>query len=620
MGKRNRSKERQRTGPPAERRGRPVPWDDLSAGDMSMPAVMSRLVREFIAPYWRILAVGLAAMTFVAATTGALPYIMKLVADEILEGKNAALLYTLPLVILAVMTSRAVADWVSRVADAWLGNRVIADMRIRMFDVLAYADLSWIQDTHSGRFVSAFVNDVPIVDRAGAKPLTAMVKNGLSTVFLVGMMFYMDWKLSLLTIIGMPITLLFMSRQKHRIKSASRKSLREAGDFGSLLTQTIQGIRVVKAYGQEDAEAVRVRSVVDNIMRYLVKTAKARAAVAPITEFVAGLGFAAAVFYAGWQSIYANRTLGDFMGFITAAMLMYQPLRTLFNLQAQMVEGVTAANRIFAIIDHDRKVTEPENAPALKVPNGGVSFRQVEFAYEENAPILSGFDLDIKPGEKIALVGPSGSGKSTVLNLVLRFFDPQSGQVLIDGQDISQVSLKSLRSQIALLTQDPVLFDDSIANNIAYGSEGAGMDRIVDAAKAAAAHDFITALPRGYETRVGEDGSRLSGGEKQRIAFARAMLRGAPIILLDEPTSALDAESEAKVQRAMQTLLEGRTVIMIAHRLSTVQKADRICVMGDGRIEQQGRHDQLVREPGTYSRMFRAQIGVDGPTLVAASE
>jgi subfamily B ATP-binding cassette protein MsbA len=285
-----------------------------------------------------------------------------------------------------------------------------------------------------------------------------------------------------------------------------------------------------------------------------------------------------------------------------------------------MTEGVTAANRIFAIIDHDRKVTEPKNAPALKVPEGRITFTDVEFAYEEDLPILSGFDLDIAPGEKIALVGPSGSGKSTVLNLVLRFFDAQTGTVQIDGQDISQVSLSSLRSQIALLTQDPVLFDDSIANNIAYGSDGAGMDRIVDAAKAAAAHDFISALPRGYETRVGEDGSRLSGGEKQRIAFARAMLRGAPILLLDEPTSALDAESEAKVQLAMETLLEGRTVIMIAHRLSTVQKADRICVLGDGKIEQQGRHEQLIRQAGPYSRMFHAQIGVDGPALVAASE
>jgi subfamily B ATP-binding cassette protein MsbA len=594
--------------------------DDLSSGDAGMNDVMKRLVREFIAPHWRVLAVGLAAMIFVAATTGALPYLMKLVADEILEGKNEALLFTLPLVILVVMTSRALADWVSRVADAWLGNRVIADLRIRMFDVLAYADLSWIQDTHSGRFVSAFVNDVPVVDRAGAKPLTAMVKNGLSTIFLIGMMFYMDWKLSILTIIAMPVALIFLRRQKKRIKGAAQKSLREAGDFGSLLTQTIQGIRVVKAYGQEDAEAARVRTVVNNIMYYLVKTAKARAAVAPITEFVAGLGFAAAVFYAGWQSIYANVTLGDFMGFVTAAMLMYQPLRSLFNLQAQMTEGVTAANRIFAIIDHDRKVTEPENAPELKASKGRITFTDVEFAYEADTPILSNFDLDIAPGEKIALVGPSGSGKSTVLNLVLRFFDPQKGQVLIDGQDISQVSLASLRSQIALLTQDPVLFDDSIANNIAYGSDGAGMDRIVDAAKAAAAHDFISALPRGYETRAGEDGSRLSGGEKQRIAFARAMLRGAPILLLDEPTSALDAESEAKVQLAMETLLQGRTVIMIAHRLSTVQKADRICVMGDGRIEQQGRHDQLIRQAGPYSRMFHAQIGVDGPALVAASE
>lgn len=603
-----------------EPQDRSLPRSDLSAGNATTTALMMRLAREFVAPHWRILAIGLTAMTFGAATTGALPYLMKVVADEILEGKNEALLYTLPLVILVIMTFRALADWVSGIADAWLGNRLIVDLRVRMFDVLAYADLSWIQDTHTGRFVSAFLNDVRVVNNAGARPLTAMVKNGLSTIFLTAMMFYMDWRLSLLIVIGMPVSLLFLRRQKGRIKRAARKSLREAGDFGSLLTQTIQGIRVVKAYGQEDAEAERVRTVVNNIMRYLMKSAKARAAVGPITEFVAGLGFASAVFYAGWQSIYADVTLGDFMGFITAAMLMYQPLRSLFSLQAQITEGVTAASRIFAIIDHDRKVTELPNAPDLKVPEGRVTFSNVEFAYEESTPILDGLHLDIAPGEKIALVGPSGSGKSTIINLVLRFFDPQGGQVLIDGTDISQVSLASLRSQIALLTQEPVLFDESIASNIAYGSEGAGMDRIIDAAKAAAAHDFITALPRGYETRVGEDGCRLSGGEKQRIAFARAMLRGAPIILLDEPTSALDAESEAKVQRAMETLLEGRTVIMIAHRLSTVQMADRICVLGNGRIEQQGRHDQLVRETGTYARMFRAQIGVDGPTLVAASE
>ena len=594
--------------------------DDLRSGNASMTEVISRLLREFILPHWRILAAGILAMAFVAATTGALPYLMKLVADDILQDKNEVMLYILPVVIVLVMSMRAVADWISRVIEAWLGSRVIADLRIRMFEVLAFADLSWIQDTHSGRFVSAFVNDVPVVNRAGTAPLTSLVKNGLSSLFLLGMLFYLDWRLSLATIIGMPISLWFLRRQKKRIRNATRNSFREAGIFGSLLTQTIQGIRVVKAYGQEQAEAQRIRSVVNNIMYYLVRAARARAAISPMTEFAAGLGFAAATFYAGWHSIHGGVSLGDFMGFITAAMLMYQPLRALLGVQAQLTEGVAAANRIFAIIDHDRKITELKNAPALNVSQGRISFSAIQFAYEDNPPILNDFELDISAGEKIALVGPSGSGKSTILNLVMRFFDPQAGTVSIDGHDISKVTLASLRSQIALLTQDPVLFDDTIANNIAYGSEGAGMDSIVDAAKAAAAHEFISALPNGYETTVGEDGSRLSGGEKQRIAFARAILRGAPILLLDEPTSALDAESEVKIQRAMETLLDGRTVLMIAHRLSTVEKADRICVLRDGKIEQMGRHDELVRQPGTYARMFQAQVGINGPALVSVND
>jgi ATP-binding cassette, subfamily B, bacterial MsbA len=541
------------------------------------------------------------------------------VTDEVFAAQNEDLLYVLPMLVVVVMLLRAGAEWTARVSDAWLGTKVVATLRERMFDTLSRADLAWLQRTHTGRFVSAFVNDAPIVERAAARTLTAVVKNGLTVAALIGAMFYMDWLLATLVAVGLPVAALFLRRQNQRISGSVQRTLKEAGDLGSMLTQTLQGIRVVRAYRREAQEAARFRAIVENVRRYLMRTARSHAAVGPVTEALSGIGLAAAIFYGGWQAIYGTVTVGHFTGFMAAAMLMYQPLRALVSAQARLTEGVTAASRIFAIIDYPSKVTERPDAKPLRLKGGAVAFRDVGFSYDDGTRVLSGFNLEIPAGRKVALVGPSGAGKSTVLNLALRFFDPTAGAILIDGQDIRDVTLESLRASCALLTQDPVLFDDDVAANIAYGSEGASREEIDAAAKAAAAHDFILRLPQGYETRVGEGGSRLSGGERQRVAFARAMLRNAPILLLDEPTSALDAESEAIVQAAMEGLLEGRTVLMIAHRLSTVKKADLICVMVDGQIVEQGDHATLVARGGTYARLFHTQFTGEAPILAAAS-
>jgi subfamily B ATP-binding cassette protein MsbA len=592
--------------------------DSLTADHGSPWRVLARLVRECVLPNWKILVVSIVAMTFTAATAGALPFLLQKVADDIFVARDATLLFVLPALVLALMLVRALADWVATVSEAWLGTKVVADLRVRMFDRIAMADLAWIQRTHSGRFVSAFVNDTPIIDRAATRVLTTLFKNGLSCVFLLGAMFYMDWRLSLLVLIGAPLAVINLGRQKKRIGKAVRRTLQESGDLGSMLTQTLQGMRVVKAYSQEETEARRFRRIVANVRKYLMKTTRSRAAVGPVTEALTGVGVAGAIAYGGWQGIYGDVTLGHFMGFMAAAMLAYQPLRAVATTQAMLSEGLTAAARVFALIDHTSHVTEVRGARPLRVAAGAISFRDVSFAYEAGGPVLSHFSLEIAPGEKLALVGSSGAGKSTVLNLIPRFFDPSSGAILVDGQDLRQATLRSVRGASALLTQEPVLFDDTVAANIAYGSEGASEEEIVAAAEAAAAHDFITRLPEGYETRVGEAGGRLSGGERQRIAFARAMLKNAPILLLDEPTSALDAESEAKLQAAMRRLLSGRTVVMIAHRLSTVQQADRICFMEQGRIIEAGTHDELVARNGKYARMFQTQIVGGGPKLAYA--
>jgi subfamily B ATP-binding cassette protein MsbA len=580
--------------------------------------IMARLLRESILPNWRILAAIVSAMVVTAATTGVLPFLLQKVGDDIFIGKDSRVLYIVPLAVVAIMSLRAVADWVATISDARLGTKVVADLRLRMFDAIAAADLAFLQRTHSGRFVSAFVSDATIVDRAATKVLTTLVKNGLTVVLLVGAMFYMDWRLSLLVLIGAPLAIFNLGRQKKRIRMSVRRSMQEAGNLGSMLTQTLQAMRVVKAYGQEENEALRFRRIVGNIRKYLMKTNRSRAAVGPVSEAMTGVGMAAAIFYGGWQGIYGDVSLGHFMGFMAAAMLAFQPLKALATTHVMLSEGLLAAARVFALIDYAPHVAEKSGALPLRVSSGAISFRNVDFTYETGGPILADFSLDIAAGQKVALVGQSGAGKSTVLNLILRFFDPARGAILIDGQDIREATLASVRGASALVTQDPVLFDDTVAANIAYGSEGASEERIVAAAQAAAAHDFIMRLPEGYATRVGEAGSRLSGGERQRIAFARAMLRDTPIVLLDEPTSSLDAESEAKVQAAMERLLSGRTVVMIAHRLSTVKKADLICFMEGGRVVETGTHDELVARRGKYARMFRTQLVGQEPLLAFA--
>ncbi len=573
--------------------------------------VVRRIAHEHLKPRWPILVVTLATMAFVAASTGAMPFLMQRAIDDIFVAHDETMLIVLPVAVFLVMMTRGMADYVARVTEAYLGSRIIADLRTQLFEKLAFSDLGWLQSTHSGRFVSVFMTDVTVVNRAAVQTLSGIAKNALQIIFLCGAMFYMDWLLALIVLAALPFGGWMLRYQRRRTRSSVKRTLQETGDLGSIVTQTLQGIRVVKAYHREAEETSRAREIIDRTLEYMMQTVRMRAATGPVAETLSGIGFAGAILYGGYQGIYGDLTLGHFSGFMTAAMLIYQPLKSLAQLHNTLQEGVIASSRVYGILDRDSMVSESPTARPLHIRAGAVRFENVSFQYEPDKPVLIDFSLDIPAGSRVALVGPSGAGKSTVINLMLRFFDPEQGRILVDGQDLRSVTISSVRLSNALLTQEPILFDDTVRANICYGSEGASEDAIIAASKAAGADDFITRLTDGYDTRVGEGGNLLSGGQKQRIAFARAILRDAPVVLLDEPTSALDADAEAKIQLALDTLLEGRTVLMIAHRLSTVKKADIIVVMDHGRIVEKGSHEELRAADGLYAHLHRTQFRGD---------
>ena len=591
----------------------------LPAVDITLGEVIARMGREYLKPHWKLAAAALLASIVVAGATGAVPLLIKHALDNIVGTDAWMLLLVAGGAVLATAV-QAIGTYVSRSNMATIGQLIVAAVQKRMFARIMHADLAWVSRTHSGRFLSGFLYDANRVRDSITVTVIDLGQNLLTVIALIGAMFWLNWKLALIGSTVIPFVAFVIRKLGKRTRKATKRNLEGSGDLTAVISEALKGIRVVKAYDQEETEISRTEKAIDMVRATALKAIKSRNMASPITGMLSGIGIAAVIYFGGRSVQTGFLTIGDLGGFLSAMLLAYEPLKKLANTQTLMHEGAAAASRIFPILDIEPSITVPADAKPLVVTDGAVRFENVHFHYGDGTPALNGIDIEIPKGHTVALVGPSGAGKSTILNLVPRFYDPTEGRILIDGQDVRDVTLSSLRAASSLVTQDPFLFDDTIRANIAYGTSGASDADIETAARNAAAHEFIAALPRGYDTMVGEAGFKLSGGQRQRIAIARAMLKDAAILLLDEATSALDTASELQVQNALTRLMQGRTTLVIAHRLSTIKHANMICVVDEGRVVERGSHDELVAMGGLYAELSRSQFIAEPAPLPADAD
>ena len=590
----------------------------MSARPASTLQIVQRLARRYMLPRWPGLLIGTVCAGLAAALTGVLASQLQPVVNSLLASKaDLGSLGGLPL----ILAGLAVARGAAMIAQSMLANRVGIDLvntvQVELLAKLMHADLARLRSDHTGGFLSQILNDAMTIREAATTGLLNYVQSGLTIAALLAVMFTKDWLLTLCVLLAGPVVGWVLRESSRRSASSSVSSMDANAALATAIMESLVGVRVVKMEGREEFEKARVTHFLALRRRAMLAFSDAQATAAPLSEVMTMLLVAAVIAYFGWRAHMApavvgplrleGLTPGGFAAFVVALLAAGQSLRQFASLQTTLTQGVAGARRLFRALDVEPQIRDALGARSLSRNAETVWFDHVAFAYGDEPLILEGLSLEARRGEIVALVGPSGAGKTTVLNLIPRFYDVTAGRVTIDGCDVREVTLASLRHQIALVTQEPFLFDDTIGANIGYSKEGASQTEIETAARQAAAHEFILGLPKGYQTRVGEAGLRLSGGQRQRIAIARAFLKDAPILLLDEATSALDTESEAQVQAALERLMAGRTTILIAHRLSTVRGADRIYVIDRGKVVEEGDHEQLMRRRGLYARLAGVQ-------------
>ena len=570
--------------------------------------LMGRLWCDGIRGYvgWIVLAV--IFMLIAAAATSYTAYLMKPVVDDVFDQKNESRLWIVAFTVLATFLVKGIANYAQAMLMHFVGLRILSDMQNRLFNHLSRMDLAFFHRHATGTLISRFTTDIHQMKVAVSNGLTSLGKDLMSLVGLVYVMFLQDPELALVTFFVFPIAVYPIVRIGKRMRKVTANTQQEIGLFLTILNQTFQGIRMIKAYGMERYEASRIADNVETIRVLNMKAARIQTMARPVMEFLGGVAVFVVIIYGGLRVIDGATTTGTFFSFITALLMAYDPMKRLAGLNASIQTGLAGADRLYWLLDQEPTIRDKPDARDIDRVSGEIAFEKVSFSYSPDKTALTDISLNVPAGKKAALVGPSGAGKSTILNLIPRFYDVDTGTIRVDGQDVRDVTTTSLFRNIALVSQEITLFDDTVAANIGYGRANATRDQIEAAARHAAAHDFIKELPNGYDTIVGEQGVKLSGGQRQRLAIARAMIKDAPVLLLDEATSALDTESERQVQAALDTLMEGRTSLVIAHRLSTITHADITFVVDHGRIVEQGSHTELMARGGTYKTLHEMQF------------
>ena len=543
-----------------------------------------------------------------ALATAATAWLLDPAIKEIFENKNLKMLYFIPLAIVSTFIIKAFSVYGTRIVTIKVGIKIIKNIQTLMAKKFLLSDISHITKKHSGRYLSNFTGDTGLLFGVLTGAVVTLFKESFTLIALLGLMFYHDWQLSLLAIIMIPIAALSSKNIGKKMGKKTLISLEASDKLMKFLSEIIKGSWLIKIYQKEEQELARISMIIDEKFKAMRKVEQIRLGSGPIMEIISAIAIATVVFFAGYRSMQGAITLGEFVSFLAALMLAYQPVRALAGINIGIQEGITAAKRIYEIIDQKNEIYQDENAPSLKLNNASIEFKNISFTYPDGTQALKNLSAKIEGGTKVGLVGVSGSGKTTFLNLIPRFFHLKDGTILIDNQNINEINLNSLRKEISLVSQDVILFDDTIKANILYGNALASNEEIIKACKFAAAEDFVEKLPNKYETIIGENGIKLSGGQKQRLSIARAILKNSSIILLDEATSSLDSESESVIQKAIENLTKNKTTIIIAHRLSTVMNCDKILVFENGKIIEEGKHEFLVNNSSTYKKLYEKQI------------
>jgi ATP-binding cassette, subfamily B, bacterial MsbA len=559
-------------------------------------------------PYRAALLGGITAMVMGGLADASIVKLTGPLINELFVQRNRELALILPLGIVAVFLVSGLASFTAGFLNQWVATKVILDLRRAMFAKILRLPPAYFDEVTTARLVARFTNDVNNLAEASTGVLTVMVRDTVTITALVGILLWSNWRLTLIALLIIPPIGIVVRLFSRRLRTMSREGQRAVGGVAEVLDEAIANQRVVRVFGGQAYEEKRFEDAAKRIRRFNMKHAVAAAATVPVTQVIVACAIAAIIYLAANQAFAGNTDVGSFIEFIAAVGLLLQPLKRLTGVNEQLQRGLAACESVFALIDEADE--EDAGTVAIERARGGIEFRDVTLEYRGGSrPALARVSLTIRPGETVALVGPSGGGKSSLIHLLPRFYRPQSGTILLDGQPLESLTLESLRRQISLVSQNVVLFNDSVAANIAYGrAERVSREEIERAAQAAHAMEFIRALPRGLDTEIGENGAKLSGGQRQRIAIARAILKDAPILLLDEATSALDTESERAVQAALEALMRGRTTIVIAHRLSTIEKADRIVVLAQGSVVEAGSHRELLERAGMYAGLHKLQF------------